>query len=643
MDTNFGFIRVAAAVPAIRVADCAFNAEQIKAQIDEAILSEVEVICFPELSLTGYSCADLFFTQQLQQSSNKCLESICSYTRGKAIIVLVGAPLKVGNDLYNCAFVMTDGEVIGVVPKVNLPNTGEFYEKRWFTSGRATKESNAGILAPRIPMVELWGGEVPFGIDLLFTTRNYTFGIEICEDLWSPLPPSTQLAIQGAELIFNLSSSNCVVGKHAYRRQMIMQQSARVHCGYVYTSSGVGESTNDVVFSGSTYIAENGQLLQEGDRFQRNNSMIIQEIDVERLRTDRQRNTNFTKDQLGHYRCVNVAPIENEAGYTEPIHRHFSSTPFLPQKGDEENYCLDIFSIQTSALARRWEHTRVDTLIIGVSGGLDSTLALLVCAQTADLLGYDRERIIGVTMPGFGTSDRTYQNALSLMKQLGVTHREIDICDITTQHLNDIAHDINNHDITYENAQARMRTLVLMDLANELNGIVVGTGDLSELALGWATYCGDQMSMYGVNAGVPKTLVKYMVHYAAQYLYGEELRSILLDIVDTPISPELLPTDNEGEIAQKTEDKVGAYELHDFFIYYYLRYGFTREKIKYMAIQAFEDKYPEQEIEKWLTVFMRRFCSQQFKRTCMPDAPKVVSVSLSPRGDWRMPSDATCI
>lgn len=643
MDTNFGFVRVAAAVPAIRVADCAFNAEQIKAQIDEALLSEVEVICFPELSLTGYSCADLFFTQQLQQSSNKYLEQICAYTRGKAIIVLVGAPLKVGNDLYNCAFVMTDGEVIGVVPKVNLPNTGEFYEKRWFTSGRATKESNAGIFAPRIPTVELWGGDVPFGVDLVFDTHNYTFGIEVCEDLWSPLPPSTQLAIQGAELIFNLSSSNCVVGKHAFRRQMITQQSARVHCGYVYTSSGVGESTNDVVFSGSTYIAENGKLLQEGDRFQRNNSMIIQEIDVERLRTDRQRNTNFTKDQLGHYRYVNVAPMENEGGYTEPIHRHFSSTPFLPQKGDEENYCLDVFSIQTSALARRWEHTRVNTLIIGVSGGLDSTLALLVCAQTADLLGYSRERIIGVTMPGFGTSDRTYQNALNLMKQLGITHREIDICAITTQHLNDIAHDMNNHDVTYENAQARMRTLVLMDLANELNGIVVGTGDLSELALGWATYCGDQMSMYGVNAGVPKTLVKYMVRYAAQYLYGEELRTILMDIVDTPISPELLPTDSEGEIAQKTEDKVGSYELHDFFIYYYLRYGFTREKIKYMAIQAFEDKYAEEEIEKWLNVFMRRFCSQQFKRTCMPDAPKVVSVSLSPRGDWRMPSDANYI
>lgn len=643
MNTNFGFVRVAAAVPTMRVADCMYNASQIKLQIDEALALGVEIICFPELSLTGYTCGDLFFTQQLQQNCMKQLEELCAYTRGKSLIVLVGAPLKVGNDLFNCAFVMTDGEVIGVVPKVNLPNTGEFYEKRWFTSGRATRESNAGVIAPRIPKVELWSGEVPFGVDLIFATRNYTFGIEVCEDLWSPLPPSTQLAIQGAELIFNLSSSNCVVGKHAFRRQMITQQSARVHCGYIYTSSGVGESSTDVVFSGSTYIAENGALLSEGERFQRASSMIVQEIDVERLRIDRQRNTNFTKDQAGHYRLVNVAPIETEVEFTEPIHRHFSASPFLPKKEQEDSYCMDVFSIQTNALARRWEHTHAETLVLGISGGLDSTLALLVCVQTADLLGYDRERIIGVTMPGFGTSDRTYQNALHMMEQLGVTHREIDICDITTQHLYSIAHDLDNHDITYENAQARMRTLILMNLANELNGLVVGTGDLSELALGWATYCGDQMSMYGVNAGIPKTLVKYMVRYAAENLYADELRQILLDVVDTPVSPELLPTNEEGEIAQKTEDKVGPYELHDFFIYYYLRYGFTREKIRYMAIQAFEDSYTEEQIDKWLAVFMHRFCTQQFKRTCMPDGPKVVSVSLSPRGDWRMPSDASCI
>ena len=643
MVNNFGFVRVAAAVPTMRVADCKYNAEQIKQQIEDALEEGVEVICFPELSITGYTCADLFFTQQLQQSCMRELEALCDFTRGKAIIVLVGAPLQIDNDLFNCAFVMTDGEVIGVVPKVNLPNTGEFYEKRWFTSGRATREYAPGGVVPRIPQVELWSGEVPFGTDLLFCTRNYAFGVEICEDLWSPLPPSTQLAIQGAELVFNLSSSNCLVGKNDFRRQMIKQQSARVHCGYIYTSSGVGESTTDVVYSGSTYIAENGEMLQEGERFQRANSMVIQEIDTERLRTDRQRNTNFTKDKTGHYRHINVAPIEREEEFTAPVHRVFSPLPFLPKKGEEDQYCMDIFSILTSALARRWEHTRSETLVIGISGGLDSTLALLVCVLTADILGYDRTRVVGVTMPGFGTSDRTYRNALRLMELLGVTHREISIREMTTQHLNDIAHDMDNRDITYENAQARIRTLILMDLANELNGLVVGTGDLSELALGWCTYNGDQMSMYGVNAGIPKTLVRYLVRYAAENLFGEELRQVLLDVVDTPVSPELLPTDEQGEIAQKTEDKVGPYELHDFFIWYFLRYGFTREKIKYMAVQAFEEQYDEETIDKWLNVFMRRFCTQQFKRTCMPDGPKVVGVSLSPRGDWRMPSDAAGI
>jgi len=643
MKSNFGFVRVAAAVPTLRVADCRFNAEQIKRQIDEAVAEGVEVVCFPELSLTGYTCADLFFTQQLQQSSLRYLEEICTYTRGKAVIVLVGAPLQVDNDLFNCAFVITDGEVMGVVPKVNLPNTGEFYEKRWFTSGRATREYTPGGIAPRIPQIEIWSGEVPFGTDLLFTTRNYTFGVEICEDLWSPLPPSTQLSIQGAELIFNLSSSNCLVGKNAFRRQMITQQSARVHCGYIYTSSGVGESTTDVVFSGSTYIAENGEMLQEGERFLRSNSMVIQEIDIERLRTDRQRNTNFTKDKTGHYRHINVAPIERVEEFTEPIHRTFSTAPFLPKKGEEDSYCMDVFSIQTSALMRRWEHTHAETVEVGVSGGLDSTLALLVCVLAADQLGYDRSRVVGITMPGFGTSDRTYNNALDMMQMLGITHREIPIRDMAIQHLQDIDHDIDSRDITYENAQARIRTLVLMDIANQMNGIVVGTGDLSELALGWATYCGDQMSMYGLNAGIPKTLVRYLVKYAAENLFDEQLRPVLLDIVDTPVSPELLPTDDEGQIAQKTEDKVGPYELHDFFIYYFLRFGFTREKIKYMAVQAFEDKYDEQTIEHWLGVFMKRFCQQQFKRSCMPDGPKVVSVSLSPRGDWRMPSDASCI
>ena len=646
MSTKFGYVRVAAAVPHMRVADCKYNASEIKKQISEAVEEGVEVVCFPELSVTGYTCADLFFTQQLQRDALSALEEVCAYTRDLPIIVLVGAPLKVDNNLYNCAFVMTDGDVVGVVPKVNLPNTGEFYEKRWFSSGRDVLERNVNSIRPRIPTIELWGTDVPFGIDLLFTTKDYSFGIEICEDLWSPLPASTQLAIQGAEIIFNLSSSNCVTGKHEFRQRMITQQSARVHCGYVYTSSGVGESTTDIVFSGSTYIAENGDMLEIGERFQMESSMVISEIDVERLRIDRQRNTNFTHDKHGHYRHIQVAPLEPDNGNRVsdnggPLHRHFTQTPFLPKRKDSVEYCEDVLNLQVHGLLRRWQHTHAESLVIGISGGLDSTLALIVSVLAADRLGYNRSQVIGVTMPGFGTSGRTYNNALAMMEELGVSIHEVPIRDMTIQHLNDIGHDLDTHDITYENAQARIRTLVLMDLANKYNGLVVGTGDMSELALGWATYCGDHMSMYGVNAGVPKTLVRYMVRYAAENIFGEQLREILMDVIDTPVSPELLPTDEDGNIAQITEDKVGPYELHDFFMYYYLRYGFTREKIAYMAGMAFDGVYSEAVIEHWLSVFMRRFFTQQFKRSCLPDGPKVVGVSLSPRGDLRMPSDVS--
>ncbi len=657
--TSFGYVRVAAAVPHMRVADCQYNASEIKKQITEAVQEGVQVVCFPELSITGYTCADLFFTQQLQKDALSALEDVCTFTRDLPIIVLVGAPLKVDNNLYNCAFVMTDGEVVGVVPKINLPNTGEFYEKRWFSSGRDLLENNVNSIRPRIPTIELWGNDVPFGIDLLFTTKDYSFGIELCEDLWSPLPASTQLAIQGAEIIFNLSSSNCVTGKHAFRQRMITQQSARVHCGYVYTSSGIGESTTDIVFSGSTYIAENGEMLEIGERFQMESSMIISEIDVERLRIDRQRNTNFTHDKHGQYRHIQVAPLEpsledgamylqdaalldngRPMGYGDgPLHRHFTQTPFLPKKKDSDEYCEDVLNLQVHGLLRRWQHTHTESLVIGISGGLDSTLALIVSILAADRLGYNRSQVIGVTMPGFGTSDRTYSNAIAMMEELGISIHEIPIRDMATQHLSDIGHDLNNHDITYENAQARIRTLVLMDLANKYNGLVVGTGDMSELALGWATYCGDQMSMYGVNAGVPKTLVRYLVRYAAENIFGERLREILMDVIATPVSPELLPTDDEGNIAQITEDKVGPYELHDFFLYYFLRYGFTREKIAFMANMAFDGVYSEEVIEHWLSVFMHRFFTQQFKRSCLPDGPKVVGVSLSPRGDWRMPSD----
>ena len=651
MTTSFGYVRVAAAVPQMRVADCQYNASEIKKQITEAIHEGVQVICFPELSITGYTCADLFFTQQLQKDALAALEDVCAFTRDLPIIVLVGAPLKVDNNLYNCAFVMTDGDVIGVVPKINLPNTGEFYEKRWFSSGRDVLENNVNSIRPRIPTIELWGNDIPFGIDLLFTTKDYCFGIELCEDLWSPLPASTQLAIQGAEIIFNLSSSNCVTGKHAFRQRMITQQSARVHCGYVYTSSGIGESTTDIVFSGSTYIAENGDMLEIGDRFQLESNMIISEIDVERLRIDRQRNTNFTHDKHGHYRHIQVAPLERSladgSAYSlefrdgGPLHRHFTKTPFLPKKKESDEYCEDVLNLQVHGLLRRWQHTHAESLVIGISGGLDSTLALIVSVLAADRLGYSRSQVIGVTMPGFGTSDRTYNNAIQMMEELGVSMHEIPIREMATQHLQDIGHDINTHDITYENAQARIRTLVLMDLANKYNGLVVGTGDMSELALGWATYCGDHMSMYGVNAGIPKTLVRYIVRYAAENIFAERLREILLDIIDTPVSPELLPTDEEGNIAQITEDKVGPYELHDFFMYYFLRYGFTREKIAFMANMAFDGVYTNEVINHWLGVFMRRFFTQQFKRSCLPDGPKVVGVSLSPRGDWRMPSDAS--
>ena len=648
MSTKFGYVRVAAAVPHMRVADCKYNASEIKKQISEAVEEGVEVVCFPELSVTGYTCADLFFTQQLQRDALSALEEVCAYTRDLPIIVLVGAPLKVDNNLYNCAFVMTDGDVVGVVPKVNLPNTGEFYEKRWFSSGRDVLERNVNSIRPRIPTIELWGTDVPFGIDLLFTTKDYSFGIEICEDLWSPLPASTQLAIQGAEIIFNLSSSNCVTGKHEFRQRMITQQSARVHCGYVYTSSGIGESTTDIVFSGSTYIAENGDMLEIGERFQMESSMVISEIDVERLRIDRQRNTNFTHDKHGHYRHIQVAPLEPDNGNRVsdnggPLHRHFTQTPFLPKRKDSVEYCEDVLNLQVHGLLRRWQHTHADSLVIGISGGLDSTLALIVSVLAADRLGYNRSQVIGVTMPGFGTSGRTYNNALAMMEELGVSIHEVPIRDMAIQHLNDIGHNLDTHDITYENAQARIRTLVLMDLANKYNGLVVGTGDMSELALGWATYCGDHMSMYGVNAGVPKTLVRYMVRYAAENIFGERLREILMDVIDTPVSPELLPTDENGNIAQITEDKVGPYELHDFFMYYYLRYGFTREKIAYMAGMAFDGVYSEAVIEHWLSVFMRRFFTQQFKRSCLPDGPKVVGVSLSPRGDLRMPSDVNCL
>ena len=478
---------------------------------------------------------------------------------------------------------------------------------------------------------------MPFGTDILFSDRKFSFAIELCEDLWVPIPPSSQHAVHGADIIFNLSATNELIAKHNYLRQLIEQQSARCNSGYVYASSGFGESTTDVVYAGNGLIAENGKMIASSERFLFESQLVVSEIDVERLRADRMRNTNFSNEKSDKkYRIVNI----EDAHFTNfELKRKFGKHPFVPAMTHRNESCEEIFSIQVGGLAKRWQHTKAETLVLGISGGLDSTLALLVCVKTADKLGIDRKSIIGITMPGFGTTDRTYSNALNLMKSLGISQKEISIKDACIQHFNDIGHDASLHDVTYENTQARERTQILMDIANKHNGIVIGTGDLSELALGWATYNGDHMSMYAVNSGIPKTLVRYLVDWVSHTLEGET-ELILRDVLDTPVSPELLPADEKGEIAQKTEDLVGPYELHDFFLYYFVRFGFAPEKIRFLANNAFDGDYTDEVIVKWLKVFLRRFFAQQFKRSCMPDGPKVGSINLSPRGDWRMPSDA---
>ncbi len=627
---NFGFIKVAAAIPEVRVADCAFNASKIKELIEKAAADGVEIICFPELSITSYSCADLFFQQQLLDNAERALEKLLEETAELDIISIVGMPVRMGNQLYNCAVVFCQGEIIHVFPKINLPNNSEFYEKRWFTSGESAAPEN----------LTLAGQEAFLSTNHIIKTNNFTFSVEICEDLWLPQPPSSELAVNGAEIIFNLSASNELVGKQAYRRQLIEQQSARCHCGYVYASAGFGESTTDLVFSGNALIAENGTMLAESKRFSFEPQLVITEIDVERLRAERLRNTNFFKkrDYTNYFESVfNIERENTPENFT--LTRKINPHPFIPSPEKRDESCNEIFEIQVGGLAKRWHHTGIDKLVIGVSGGLDSTLALLVCVKTADKLGYDRKRILGITMPGFGTTDRTYNNALELMKSLGVSMIEINIKEASLQHFKDIGHDPDVHDVTYENVQARERTQILMDLANKHYGLVVGTGDLSEIALGWSTYNGDHMSMYSVNSGVPKTLVRYLVDWASGQL-DEKSAAILQDVLHTPVSPELLPGDEKGEIRQKTEDIIGPYELHDFFLYYFMRFGFTPEKIRFLTKQAFGEKYSEETIEKWLNLFLKRFFRQQFKRSCSPDGPKVGSVNLSPRGDWRMPSDA---
>ncbi len=627
---SYGFVKVASAVPLVKVGDCEWNAHQIESLIAQADGKGVEIICFPEMCITGYTCADLFQQQLLLDSSEMALFHLLDTTRSLNIISIIGLPLRINSMLLNVAVVVQKGKILGAVPKSYIPNYKEFYEKRWFTSGE-TVDTTTTLCAQTINVSR----------NTLFSTGDCQFGIEICEDLWAPVPPSSTLAIQGADIIFNLSATDEVVSKHAYLFSLLSQQSARCICGYVYSSCGFGESSQDLVFAGNGMIFENGKLIAEGERFAMKDQLVISEIDVEYLRSLRQSNTTFTDSQAQAPKVDTVTALSREEWNEEPVlTRKIDPSPFVPKGQLLDERCGEIFAIQVAGLARRVSHIGAKTLVIGISGGLDSTLALLVCTQTIDKLKRDRKDIIAITMPGFGTTDRTYHNAVSLMKSLGVTIREVSIKDACIQHFNDIGHDMNIHDVTYENVQARERTQILMDVANQEGGIVIGTGDLSELALGWATYNGDHMSNYGVNCSIPKTLVRHLVTWVANTSVDEESKATLLDIVDTPISPELIPADENGQIKQKTEDLVGPYELHDFFLYNFIRNGFRPAKVFFLAKRAFSGVYDDGTILKWIRIFYRRFFNQQFKRSCLPDGPKVGSVSLSPRGDWRMPSDA---
>ena len=628
---NYGFVKVAAAVPLVQVADCFYNIEKIEGLMRQASEKGVQIIAFPELSVTGYTCLDLFAQQTLLDGAEEALLQLVSNTADLDILTIVGVPLRTENRLINAAVVFQKGAIRGVVPKTYLPNYKEFQEQRWFTSATELREST----------ISIGEEEYPMGSHLLFRSGRLTAGIEICEDLWVPVPPSSLLAMEGANIIFNLSASNELIGKHAYLRSLICQQSARCMAGYVYASSGFGESSTDLVFAGNGIIAENGNLLAESPRFTMEEQLVISEIDIETLQNDRQVNTSFMYGTSGlpkeKAQVVDFqVRIPDGFSLTRPVDPH----PFTPSGEALKERCEEIFHIQVAGLAKRLVHAHAQTAVVGISGGLDSTLALLVTVMTFDALKMPRGQIIGITMPGFGTTDRTYTNACDLIRSLGVTLKEIPIKEACLQHFRDIDHDPSVHDVTYENSQARERTQLLMDVANQKNGLVIGTGDLSELALGWATYNGDHMSMYGVNGSIPKTLVKYLVEWVANHKVDDASRLTLLDIVDTPISPELIPADENGNIKQKTEDLVGPYELHDFFLYHFLRFGSHPSKIYFLAQKAFAGIYDNATVKKWLSTFFRRFFQQQFKRSCLPDGPKVGSVSLSPRGDWRMPSDA---
>ena len=627
------FIKVSSACPVTKVADVDFNLDNIFICLDKAKEEKSKLIVFPELSITSYSCADLFMNFSLIEKSNDAIHTLVNRSIGFDMLIVVGAPLLHNNNLYNCAFVIFKGKILGIIPKSYLPAYNEFYEKRWFTEGLNVLDQ----------LVDLdFQKDIPFSTNLIFRSDIFKFAFEICEDLWVTIPPSSYLSILGANIIGNLSASNELVSKKDYRNSLISNQSARCMSSYVYSSAGVHESTSDLLFSGHLVISENGSILKENKRFQRDNEVISSFIDVFKLNSERLKNISFRDSaKMVPFKAKFIDFKFNDKSI-KSFDRHIDKTPFVPSNETlRDERCKEIFNIQASALAKRLEHTGLKKAIIGISGGLDSTLALLVISKTFKILGYDNKDIITVTMPGFGTTDRTYNNALMLCKELGCDLREINIVKAALLHFEDIGHDKDIHDVTYENVQARERTQILMDIANKEGGILVGTGDLSELALGWCTYNGDHMSMYSVNPSIPKTLVRYLVHYVAEEESNPIVSKTLLDILDTPVSPELLPKSEKGDIVQKTEDIVGPYELHDFFLYHFIKNGSSKERILFLAEHAFKDIYTTEEITKWLDKFIYRFFTQQFKRNAVPDGPKVGSIALSPRGDWRMPSDAS--
>lgn len=631
---DYGFIRVAAATPRVWLADTVRNAQETVRLCREIAVKAPSVIVFPELGVTGYSCADLFGQQALVKGAEEAVAEIAAETASLDAVIVVGTPVAYAGRLFNCAAVIRHGELLALVPKQYLPASGEFYEYRWFETG--------SVLSGKASVVKFAGFECVMDTDILFEIGGTTAAIEICQDLWVPVPPSSYSALAGAELILNLSASNEAIGKHDYRKMLVCSTAARLNAAYVYCSCGYGESTQDLVWAGSSLIYESGNLLAENQRFASGSTYIITDIDSERLRTIRQKSPNF-KDYsaaAADY-CVIDCGAAAATDFEQELLRYVEAHPFVPG-GDAQaltERCREIFSIQVLGLMTRLEHVHCKTAVLGISGGLDSTLALLVSVLAADRLGWDRSRVIGVTMPGFGTTGRTYNNALSLMRKLGITIREISIAEASAAHLQNIGHGLEDHDLTYENAQARERMQVLMDIAGMEGGLVVGTGDLSELALGWCTYNADHMSMYGVNASIPKTLVRTLVGWAAEE-YFAEAGTTLKDILDTPVSPELLPPSGDGTISQVTEDIVGPYELHDFYLYNIFRWGYSPAKVLLLAQKAFGKAYDRATIVKWMRIFIKRYFSQQFKRSCLPDAPKVGSVSLSPRGDLRMPSDA---